>query len=223
MRLRYVYGALFFVAFCSIPAARAQTSFDLNMGFGTAWDKSNGQGIEGVDSVNAFGSCSPSAPVDIYCESTPGLHGFFLGFGGDLMLTKRFGVGAEVSFQPSKPDYGPLLYRQTFYDFNGIYAPINRKRVMVEIMGGIGGAHTSFSINESGCVGIAVCSTEVLPVGTSNHFQLHVGVGLQLFVIGHLFVRPQFDYHYVENFTQQFNSSSVPEAMVWVGYSFGER
>ena len=223
MRLRYVYPALLVVGLCSLRPAHAQTSFDLNIGFGSAWDGSNGQGIEGANSAYAFESCAPGAPIDTYCQSTPSLSGFFLGLGGDLMLTKRYGVGAEVSFEPGRQNYGPLQYRQTFYDFNGIYAPINQKRVILEIQGGIGGSRTSFAINESSCVGIVACSSETVPFANSNHFQVHVGVGLQLFVSGHFFVRPQFDYHYVPNYGQVFNSNSVPAAMVWVGYSFGDR
>jgi hypothetical protein len=222
MRLRYVYPALFLAALCSVPPAHAQASFDLNMGFGSAWDGSNNQGIEGPNSINAYGSCSPSAPVDAYCEKTPSLSGFFLGLGLDVMLTKKYGLGFEGSFQPSRPDYGPLLYRQSFYDVYGIYSPIHQKRVELKLTGGIGAARTSFAVNESGCVGIAVCSSEVEPVGNASHFQVHAGVGLELFVTEHIFVRPEFDYHYVTSFSNQFSSSSVPQAMVWVGYSFGE-
>src|SRR5579871_6555308 len=104
MRLRYVSPALLLAAFCSIPPARAQSSFDLNIGGGSAWAGSNGQGIEGPQSINAFGSCSPSVPADIYCQKTPSLSGFFLGLGGDVMLTKKYGFGAEVSFQPNQPN-----------------------------------------------------------------------------------------------------------------------
>jgi hypothetical protein len=221
MRLRNVYPALLVVTLCSIPSAHAQASVDANIGFGAAWDGTNGQGIDNADSVNAFGPCVPNTG-DIYCESTPKLNAFFLGLGADIMLTKRYGFGAEVAFMPSRPDYGPLEYRQTFYDFNGIFSPISQKRFKLKIEGGIGGSRTSFAINESGCVGIAVCTSETEPVGNASHFQVHVGVGLQLFVTDHIFVRPEFDYHYVTNFTQQFSSNSVPAAMVWVGYSFGE-
>jgi opacity protein-like surface antigen len=222
MRLRYVSPALLLAAFCSIPPAHAQSSFDLNIGGGGAWAGSNGQGIEGPQSINAFGSCSPSAAIDIYCEKTPSLSGFFLGLGLDVMLTKKYGLGFEGSFQPNRPSYGPLQYRQSFYDIYGIYSPISTKRAELKISGGIGAARTSFAINESGCVGIAVCSSETEPIGNASHFQVHVGVGLELFVTDHIFVRPEFDYHYVPNFTQQFGSNSVPQAMVWVGYSFGE-
>jgi opacity protein-like surface antigen len=222
MPRKYIYSALFLAALCSIPAARAQSSFDLNMGFGSAWAGSNGQGIEGPQSINAFASCSPSAPPDIYCQKTPSLSGFFLGFGLDAMLTKKYGLGFEASFQPTRPDYGPLQYRQTFYDVYGIVSPIHEKRLELKITGGIGAARTSFAVNESGCVGIAVCSSETVPIGNASHFAISVGAGLELFVTEHIFVRPEVTYHWIDNFTNQFGSNNVPQAMVWVGYSFGE-
>jgi len=139
------------------------------------------------------------------------------------MLSKHLGIGAEVNLQPARSDYGPLQYRQTFYDFNAIYAPINQKRVQLQWQGGIGGARTSFAFSESSCVGSAVCTNVAQPVGNVSHFQVHAGLGLQLFVTSHIFIRPQFDVHYVPNFTQQFGSNLVPEGTVWLGYSFGER
>jgi hypothetical protein len=200
----------------------AQTAFDVNLGFGSAHASANSGGLDNASSLNAFGSCTPGAG-DANCQSLPDLGGFFLGFGGDLMLYKHFGVGFEANLQPARQDYGPLQYRQTFYDANAIYAPINVKRASLRLEGGIGGARTGFSFTQSGCVGTAVCSTSSQPVGTSNHFQAHVGVGVQLFVTDHIFIRPQFDFHYVPGFTDQFGSNAVPEGMVWVGYSFGER
>ena len=221
MRRGYFYGVLLFVTACCLPAARAQSNFDLNIGFGTAHDSSNGLGLDNLNSaLNPLGPCNPNG-LDPNCEKTGALSNFFLGFGGDVLLGKRYGFGAEVTFQPARPDYGPLIYRQTFYDFNGILAPINEKRVQLQIQGGIGGSRTSFSINQSGCIGVAVaCSTQVVPVANANHFQIHVGVGVQLFVTEHLFVRPQFDFHYVPSFTDQFNSTAVPGFMVWVGYGW---
>ena len=94
---------------------------------------------------------------------------------------------------------------------------------MLQLQGGIGGARTGFSYAQSSCVGTAVCSNVSQAVGTSTHFQLHTGIGVQLYLTDHLFVRPQFDFHYVSNFTQQFGSNAVPEGTIWVGYSFGER
>jgi opacity protein-like surface antigen len=208
--------------FLGASLASAQTSFDVNLGFGSAWDSANGGGIDNAASLNAFGSCTLGSG-DANCQSLPSLNGFFLGFGGDLMLFKRFGVGFEDSLQPSRQTYGPLASRQSFYDVNGIYAPVATKRLSLLLEGGVGGARTSFSLTESGCVGTAVCSTSTEPVGAANHFQAHVGVGLQIFLTQHIFIKPEYDFHYVPGFTNQFGSDAVQEGMVWVGYSFGER
>jgi outer membrane protein with beta-barrel domain len=222
MRTLHGYLPLLSLLLASTPFAGAQTSFDLNIGFGAAHDGANGSGLDNANSLNAFGTCTPNTG-DVNCEANPSLTGFFLGFGGDVLLQKHYGFGAEVSFTPVRRDYGPLQYRQTFYDFNGIYAPVNEKRVQLKLMGGIGGAKTGFAFNSNTCVGTAVCSNEVEPVGNANHFQVHAGVGVELFVTDHIFIRPQFDLHYVPGFTDQFNSTAVPQGMVWVGYSWGDR
>lgn len=200
----------------------AQTTFDVNVGGGTAWDSANSGGIDNASSSNSFGSCTPGSG-DSYCQSLPSLHGFFLGFGGDLMLYKHFGVGVEATLQPSRQTYGPLDSRQTFYDVNGIYAPFNVKRVSLQLQGGLGGARTSFAYTQRGCVGTAVCTTSTTAVGSANHFQVHAGVGVEVFLTSHIFIRPEFGFHYVPGFTSQFGSNYVPQGMVWVGYSFGER
>ena len=222
MRQIRVYLPALLLVLASAPMSKAQTSFDLNIGFGTAHTGSNGSGIDNAASINAFGTCSPSSG-DPNCQKTPGLGGFFLGLGGDVMMTKHFGAGAEFNLQPAKSDYGPLQYRQTFYDFNGVYAPVNEKRVQLQLQGGIGGARTSFSFTQNSCVGTAVCTSSSQPVGSTNHFQVHAGVGVQLFLTDHIFIRPQFDLHYVPNFTDQFGSTAVPQGTVWVGYSWGDR
>ena len=122
------------------PFLSAQTSFDVNLGFGSAWASANSGGIDNAASLNAFGSCAPGSG-DVNCQSLPKLNGFFLGFGGDLMLYKHLGVGFEASLQPSRESYGPLESRQTFYDVNAIYAPVTSKRASLLLEGGVGGAH----------------------------------------------------------------------------------
>ena len=208
--------------FFGASLVNAQTSFDVNLGFGSAWDSANGGGIDNASSLNAYGSCTLGTG-DANCQSLPKLNGFFLGFGGDLMLYKHLGVGFEASLQPSRETYGPLSSRQTFYDVNAIYAPVATKRASLMLEGGVGGARTSFSLTESGCVGTAVCTTSTEPVGSANHFQVHVGVGVQIFLTEHIFIKPEFDLHYVPGLTNQFGSDAVPEGMLWVGYNFGER
>ena len=210
--------ALAFAPIC----VHAQTSVEASVGFGTAFDSASGAGIENVSSANAFGACN-IASNDGFCQATPSLGGLFMNLSGDIMLTKRFGAGAGISFRPTKADYGPLQYRQTFIDFNGIYAPITRKRWGVQLLGGIGSARTSFSYSQSSCVGTAVCTSQSQAVGSTNHFQVHGGVGVEIFLNEHIFVRPQFDLHYVPNFTQQFGSNAAPMTMISVGYSSGSR
>jgi hypothetical protein len=204
------------------PFARAQSAVDFMMGFGTAHDSANSGGIDNANSANAYGSCIPNTG-DPYCEANPSMSGFFLGFGGDVLLWKHLGFGFTGDVMPARANYGPLLYRQAFYDFNAVYEPVRTKRAALHIEGGIGGAHTGFGINESGCVGTAVCSSAIEPVGSSNHFDIHVGVGVSLFVTEHIFIRPMFDFHYAPGLTNQFGSDAVPAGMVWVGYSFGDR
>jgi hypothetical protein len=210
------YLPLLFLLPLSVPFASAQSSVDVNVGFGAAHDKA---AAGGIDSNTGY-TCTVGAAN---CQATPALSGFFMGVGGDVMLTKRYGFGGEASFQPVKANYGPLQYREIFYDFNGIFAPVNQKKAMVQIQGGIGGAKSSFSYTQTSCVGTAVCSTSSQPVGSSNHFQVHAGIGVQIFLTEHVFIRPQFDFHYVPGLTDQFGSNSVPAAMVWLGYSLGDR
>ncbi len=205
-----------------LPFASAQSAFDLNVGFGSFHNSSSGGGLDSVSSANAFGTCTPGS-TDTFCQATSGLGGFFLGFGGDIMFNRHFGGGFQANIQPAQSDYGPLKYRQSFYDVNGIFAPINRKKVVLQLLGGLGAARTGFSLSQSSCVGTAVCSSQTVPVGNSNHFAIHTGVGVQIFLTEHIFVRPQFDFHYVPGFTDQFGSNAVPGGSIWVGYNFGER
>jgi len=208
--------------FC-ISSARAQSAIDFGIGFGSAWDSSSGQGIDNANSLtNPFGACTPGSG-DPFCEKTPSLSGFFLGFNGDIMFKEHFGVGAEVSFQPSRQNYGPLQSRVSFVDVNAIYQPIVKKRATLQLLGGIGDGRTSFAYSQSSCVGTAVCTTASEAVGTATHFQLHFGVGLQIGLTDHVFIRPQFDLHYMPGFTNQWGSDAVPEASVSVGYHFGSR
>ena len=203
----------------SMSFAYAQSAVDVNLGFGTFHDKAAGGGID----ANTGATCTTGHTTGSTCLLTPALSGFFMGFGGDIMLNKHVGFGGEASLQPKKQDYAGFQSRQIFYDVNGIYAPVNQKKVMLRLEGGIGGATTSFSYTASSCVGTAVCQTQSQAVGSAKHFQIHAGLGVQLYVTEHIFIRPQFDLHYVPNFTNQFGSSMAPGAMVFIGYSLGDR
>jgi hypothetical protein len=208
----------------AISFAHAQSAAEVNLGFGTFHDKAG----TGIDSNTGLACATGST-----CTVPPALSGFFMGFGGTIMLTKHLGFGGEASLQPVKQNYStvydssgnayPLQSRQIFYDVDAVYAPVNQKKVMVRLVGGVGGASTRFSLTSSSCVGTAVCQNQTQPFGNANHFQVHAGVGVQYYLTEHIFIRPQFDLHYVPNFTDQFGSNIAPGAMVWIGYSMGDR
>jgi opacity protein-like surface antigen len=204
--------------FC-ISFAYAQSAVEVNVGFGTVHDKASGTGFD----INGNTCTATTASLVSGCQLTPALSGLFMGFGGDVMLNKHVGFGGEASLQPRKQDYAGLQSRQIFYDVDGIYAPVNQKKVMLRLFGGIGGATTSFSYTASSCVGTAVCQTQSQAVGSAKHFQIHAGAGVQIYVTEHVFIRPQVDLHYVPNFTNQFGSNMAPGAMVFIGYSLGDR
>ena len=215
---------LWFVAplFFCLPALHAQNAIDFAVGFGSAFDSANSLGIDNANSLlNPFGPCKPGTG-DTFCQASPSLNGFFLGFSGDIMFKEHFGAGFEYNVQPSRQNYGPLQSRVSFLDVNGVYEPVIKKRYNIQLQGGIGDARTSFAYSQSGCVGTAVvCSTSTQALGSSTHFQVHVGAGVQINITDHIFVRPQCDLHYIPGFTDQWGRNSVPEATVWVGYHFG--
>src|SRR5438094_10502895 len=99
VRRMYRYLPLLALPLYFASYASAQSSFDVNIGFGTARVGSNGSGIHNASCSNAFGSCVPSSG-DTFCHKTSGLGGLFLGLGGDVRLQKHLTSGAEVSRTP---------------------------------------------------------------------------------------------------------------------------
>jgi hypothetical protein len=221
----FLYLLLFSLVCLTPLLANAQIgAVDVSFGLGTAHDKASGTGLD----TNSLLSCSPA--TDSSCVLTPHLSGVMMGFSGDYMITKRFGAGAEVNFQPSKQNYAVLSpvssgfgenlqSRLTFYDFNGIAKPVRSKRAALELSGGFGGANMRFydNVSTSTVLGNSNSSTALT---SANHFQLHFGVGVPIYVKDHFFIRPEFDIHYVPNFSQ-YGSDVVTQGMVFVGYSFG--
>jgi hypothetical protein len=159
-----------------------------------------------------------------------------LGFRGDLMLWKHFGIDGEVNFEPGKKDFvtiqqqaaGPgqigftekLQSRVTFYDINAVLQPVATKHASLKIDGGIGAANIKFYDASSSTSGLLGSQNYTQYFGSSNHFQAHLGAGVQLYVKEHIFIRPQFDVHFVHNLNQ-FGRNTVIRYSVWLGYTFG--
>ena len=146
--------------------------------------------------------------------------GVFGTFGGGFMLKPSLGVGAEMSLRFAQGDYySGVGYRPIFYDFNGIWTPsFGTKRVMPEIQAGFGGLSLRFYSGPQQYNYYTGSSSNF--AGSFSHFQLHTGFGLRIYVKEHVFVRPQFDYHWVHGLSDQFKSDSVTAYTIAVGYSF---
>jgi hypothetical protein len=199
---------LLFVLPFGIQFASAQPGVDVFFGLGTASDSSNGK------AVDTFGTGTLFTP--------PRMGGLFASTGGNLMITPHFGVGGELSFRPSQGGYAGLKYRPIFYDFNGIYHPLKSNRFVPEIQAGLGAVNLRFYQSQRACDAFAGCSSSNAFVESSNHFQVHFAAGLKYYVRGNVFVKPQFDLRYVNNFFQ-FGSNVVPEYSAQIGYTFGRQ
>jgi hypothetical protein len=168
---------------------------------------------------------NPTPPV---CEPVSDMGGVFGVFGADFMILPHLGVNGEYSFRFTQASYlssnnstgVPINIRPAFYDFNAIYQPSSGdKRIVPVLEGGIGGAKLSFYANSS--AGTAFSSSQSF--FSSNHFQVHGGVGVKLYFKSDIFIKPQFDIHYVPHLTTQYGRDAVPEFTISIGYSFGRQ
>ena len=236
MKRIFRYLPLFLLPAFSIPLAHAQYGFDIGLGFGAMQDKASTTGVEGDETLTNFlGPCTPNNAADPLCIAPSSLNSFSMGVGGNVMAWKHFGIGAEVNFQPGKQTYVAfpandltgqtpitLQSRLTLFDFNGIYQPVRTKKVAFQVIGGVGGANLRFY--EAGNTGSNIGPANFSQYfGSNNHFQAHGGVAVQFYLTDHVFLRPQFDIHYVPNLNQQFGSNLVTSETVWLGYTFGSQ
>ncbi len=184
--------------------AGAQTRFDAYFGMGTLHVGSTNQ------SVDLLGTGTAS--------QTNAMGGVFGTFGGALMLKPSLGVGGEMSLRFAQGDYtADVGYRPIFYDFNGIWTPsLHSRHIMPEFQGGFGGVNLRFYGGGQSCDPYyGTCSDFA---GSSNHLQLHASAGLRIYIKQHLFVRPQFDYHWVRDLNE-FASNSIRGFSIAIGYS----
>ena len=195
----------------SIPLMAGDGSASIAVGFGTNHNSASGRG---VDTDTGYECDLGSSDT---CIAQPGLSNFFFGFSGDGMPWGNAGFGFQAITLPTKADFGPMKLRQTFYDFNGIYAPIRSSDATLKLMAGIGGSKTSFTLDVTSCYAGGACVRNTYDLGSTNHFQFHAGVGLEINLTPIFFLRPQYDFRYVPNFTEQFGRNTVHGGMVWVG------
>jgi hypothetical protein len=212
----------------SLNVVRAQ-GVSPYFGLGSATD-SAGTSVNTVDPNTGLVVTCPSGQlfdsITGNCEAGPTIGGVFGVFGVDFMFRPHFGVNGEYAFRFAQANYLPaagLKFRPAFYDFNAVYEPISGKRIVPLVEGGIGGAR--IALYETQTISVTgITNTFSIPAGlNANHFQVHGAVGVKLYIKPALFIKPQFDIHYVTHLTDQFGRDWVPQYTVSVGYTFGER
>jgi hypothetical protein len=188
----------------------------------------------GVGSANNTAATSAGCPnkqildnVTGACEPAPTLGGVFGVVGADVMLKSHLGFNAEDTFRFAQSNYLPAVginARPSFYDFNLVYQPApGESRIVPVIEGGIGGAKVSFYINQSQCVSATICNSYSQEFASSNHFQVHGAVGVKLYIKSDMFIKPQIDFHWINNLNQEYGRNIVPVYTISVGYTFGRR
>jgi Outer membrane protein beta-barrel domain len=194
-------------------------------GLGSAWNSAATS--SGCPSGQIGDPFSPTTPAP--CVPVSSMGGVFGVFGADFMIKPHLGINGEYSFRFAQADYltsnsfsppVPVKVRPAFYDFNAVYQPgSGDKRIVPVLEGGIGGAKLSFYATQA--AGSAFSSSQFFL--SSNHFQLHGAVGVKLYFKSDIFLKPQFDIHYVPNLTNQYGRNFVPRFTISIGYSFGRQ
>ena len=176
------------------------------------------------DSAATQSGCPTGQITDPFvggCASVNSMGGVFGVFGADFMIKPHLGINGEYSFRFAQSSYMPseqLNIRPSFYDFNAVYQPSSGdKRIVPVLEAGIGGAKMSFYVSQS--AGTLFNQSQFLV--SSNHFQVHAAAGVKLYVKSDIFIKPQFDFHWVNNLTDQYGRTTVPGFTVSIGYTFG--
>lgn len=208
--------ALFLLSVNGAQAQRVSAYF----GLGSAKDRAG-------TTSNSTISCPTRQLFDgLICEPGPKIGGLFGVFGVDVRFKRHLGINAEYAFHFKQVPFLPLdslNMRPAFYDVNVMWMRVSGKRIAPLLEGGAGGARLGLrSTSTTPITGIT--NTSSFPAGSRpNHAQLHFGAGLKIYVRGNIFVKPQFDLHYVFHFTDQFGRNLVPQYTGSIGYTFGGR
>jgi len=176
---------------------------------------------------NTTAVCPTGSLFDgVICEAGPAMNGLFGVIGVDYMFKKHLGINGEYAFRfsraPFLPDAG-LTFRPSFYDVNALYQPFSSKRIVPLLVGGLGIAKVSLYFNPQACATTPCTDSSSSVFGSPNHFQLHGAGGAKVYIKGNIFVKPQFELHWVRGLNKEFNHDWVWGYTVGVGYTFGQR
>ena len=203
----------------SVNGAHAQR-VSAYFGLGSAKDRAG-------TTSNGTNTCPTGQLFDgLICEPGPTIGGLFGTFGVDVRFKRHLGISAEYAFHFKQVPFLPLdslNMRPAFYDVNVMWMRVAGKRIAPLLEGGAGGARLGLSSTSTTPI-TGITNLSSFPAGsTPNHAQLHFGAGLKFYVKGNIFVKPQFDLHYVFNLRDQFGRNLVLQYSGSVGYTFGGR
>jgi hypothetical protein len=143
--------------------------------------------------------------------------GTYLGVGGDYLLKRKFGVGAEVFWRKTQGLYNSgYPYRPFFWNFNAIYAPKFNKHFGAEIVAGLGAE----TIREYGLVSNCDAYGNCSNYASDTHFMGDVGGGFKIYPFRGIFVRPEVRLYLVPN-NVEFNSSFAVRYGASIGFTLG--
>lgn len=202
-------AAVLFVSACMMAGSSAfAQGIDFAFGISTTTSPSA--------SANAISNCINTG----ICNFQKLSGGAYPSISGDFLIHKNFGVQGEVAWRASQGDYSGfgIPYRPLMWDFNGIYAP-RVGRIGGELMAGIGALSTRFYQNQIvSCSSFSGTCTNYV---SSNHFALHVGGGVRLYILKSVFIRPEAHYYFARNADVDFTSNSVFRVGASIGLSLG--
>ncbi len=177
--------------------------------FATFASAQQGDAMFGGNALLSPGSC------DANTGNCPEKGGFYPSVSADVVFHKRVGFNWETSWRASQGSYEGQPYRPILTDFNALYEPVLSKKVRLDLMGGIGWQSTRFYLPY--CTNSFSCNNFV----STRHFLTDVGGGIRYYVWGHVFVRPEFHYYYIQNNTDAFSNTNVLRVGASIGYTIG--
>lgn len=159
------------------------------------------------------GTSASDASGNFFPQSVGG--GVFPTISADFILVHHIGIGGEVFWRATRnTSQGFQEFRPIFYDFNAVFAPPVGKHAALQLEGGIGGESIRFYQP------FVTCSFfSCTDFTSSNHLLGHLGAGVKLYPIQHIFIRPEVGFYFVRhNF--EFSSDHVTRLGVSIGYTF---
>ena len=139
--------------------------------------------------------------------------------GANVMFKHRFGLNVESAWRAKQGlnAFGQP-YRPILVDVNGLFQPHISEKIGLDLMGGVGFQSTRFY----GLTQNSPCSNYTVCYASDTHFLVHIGGGLRYYVRGHLFLRPEAHYYYINN-NFEFHSGNIVRLGASVGYTFGSK